>query len=149
MFNCFALTGIEAFQEILAEQKLDHNEEWVATGDFEEEGGYRACRKIMGAVRKPSAILCANDLMAIGAIRALEEMKLLVPENVSVVGFDDMEEAAYHKPLLTTIAFSPYEMGKLAAQKMFSLIAEEPLSEKATVLQGKLVERESTSRTYS
>ena len=118
----------------------------MADGDYEEEGGYRAALKILGAVRRPSAILCASDLMAIGASRALKEKGVSVPEDISIVGFDNMEEAIYHEPPLTTVAFSAYEMGRLAAQKIFQIIAEEPLVEKATTLQAKLLERESTRK---
>lgn len=84
--------------------------------------------------------------MAMGAIRALKENNLSVPEKVSVVGFDNMEEAAYQEPALTTVAFSPYEMGKLAAQKIFRIIAGEELESRATTLQPKLIERESTGK---
>jgi DNA-binding LacI/PurR family transcriptional regulator len=140
------LERFQAFQDNLAEHKLEFHQEWVADGDYEEEGGYKAALKIIASVRRPSAILCASDLMAIGAIRALKEKGVSVPEQMSVVGFDNMEEAAYHEPALTTVAFSAYEMGKLAAQKMFQMIAEETLTEKATTLQPKLIERESTRR---
>ena len=63
-----------------------------------------------------------------------------------MLGFDNMEEAAYHEPALTTVAFSPYEMGKLAAQKMFQIISGEPLVQKATTLPAELIERESTRK---
>jgi LacI family transcriptional regulator len=141
-----ALERFQTFQETLAEHKLDFQNDWVADGDFEEEGGYKAALKIISAIRKPSAILCANDLMAMGAIRALKEKGISVPEGMSIVGFDNMEEAAYNEPALTTVAFSTYEMGKLAAQKMFQMVAEEPLTEKATTLQGELIARESTRK---
>jgi len=141
-----ALERFQAFQENLSEHHLEFEKEWVADGDFEEEGGYLAAKKILKATRKPSAILCASDLMAMGAIRALKENDLLVPEQVSVVGFDNMEEAAYHEPALTTVAFSAYDMGKLAAQKMFQIISGEELAARATTLQAKLIERESTRK---
>jgi len=141
-----ALERFQAFQENLSEHHLEFEKEWVADGDFEEEGGYIAAKKILKATRKPSAILCASDLMAMGAIRALKENDLLVPEQVSVVGFDNMEEAAYHEPALTTVAFSAYDMGKLAAQKMFQIISGEELAARATTLQAKLMERESTRK---
>jgi DNA-binding LacI/PurR family transcriptional regulator len=141
-----ALERFQAFQENLSEHHLEFEKEWVADGDFEEEGGYIAAKKILKATRKPSAILCASDLMAMGAIRALKENDLLVPEQVSVVGFDNMEEAAYHEPALTTVAFSAYDMGKLAAQKMFQIISGEELAARATTLQAKLIERESTRK---
>ncbi|HET9870299.1 MAG TPA: LacI family DNA-binding transcriptional regulator, partial [bacterium] len=141
-----ALERFQAFQETLAEYRLDFQNEWVADGDFEEEGGFRAAQKIMSAVRRPSAILCANDLMAIGAIRALKLKGSNVPEHISVVGFDDMEEAVYHQPALTTVSFSAYQMGRLAAQKMAQIMAEETLEQKATTLQSELIVRESTGR---
>jgi DNA-binding LacI/PurR family transcriptional regulator len=141
-----ALERFQAFQETLAEHRLDFQSEWVADGDFEEEGGYRAAQKILASVRRPSAILCANDLMAIGAIRALKMKGSNVPEHISVVGFDDMEEAIYHQPALTTVSFSAYQMGRLAAQKMSQIMVEETIEQRATTLQSELIVRESTGR---
>jgi DNA-binding LacI/PurR family transcriptional regulator len=141
-----ALERFQSFQDCLSEHHLEFQNEWVADGEFKEEGGYQAALKILSGVRRPSAILCASDIMAIGAIRALREKGLSVPQDISIVGFDNMEEAAYHEPALTTVAFSAIEMGKLSARKMFQLIAEEPLEEKATTLQAELIERESTRK---
>lgn len=141
-----ALERFQAFQENLAEHKLEFVSEWVADGDFEEEGGYKAGLKILSAVRRPSAILCSSDLMAMGLYRALKEKGLNVPGDMSIVGFDNMEEALYHEPPITTVAFSAYEMGKLAACKMFQLISDEPLEKKATTLQAELIERETTRK---
>jgi DNA-binding LacI/PurR family transcriptional regulator len=141
-----ALERFQSFQENLAEHKLDFQQEWAADGDFEEEGGYKAALKILSAVRRPSAILCASDLMAMGATRALKDKGVNVPGDISVVGFDNMDEAAYHEPAITTVAFSAYEMGKLAARKMFQMISEEELAEKASTLQPELIERESTQK---
>lgn len=143
-----AIERYQAYQELLARHHMDFEQDWVGEGDFEEEGGFRACEKIMKAVRKPTAFLCANDLMAMGAIRALKAQGLMVPENISVVGFDNMEEAGYHKPALTTVAFSAYEMGKVAARKMFQIITEETLEHRATTLQPELIERDSTSQLH-
>jgi DNA-binding LacI/PurR family transcriptional regulator len=82
--------------------------------------------------------------MAMGAIRALRELDLKVPENVSIVGFDNMEEARYHDPALTTVSFSGQEMGLLAAQKLMQLLDGEVLKSKGTVLQAELIVRDST-----
>ncbi len=141
-----ALERFQAFQDMLAENKLEFHSEWTADGDFEEEGGYKAALKILAAVRRPSAVICSSDLMAIGAVRAFKEKGVSVPGDISVIGFDNMDEAAYHEPLLTTVAFSAREMGKLAAQKMFQIIGEETLAQGATTLQPKLMERESTRK---
>jgi DNA-binding LacI/PurR family transcriptional regulator len=84
--------------------------------------------------------------MAMGAIRALKEKGVSVPGDMSVVGFDNMEEASYHEPAITTVAFSPFEMGKLSAHKMFQMISGEPLIQKISTLQPELIERESTRK---
>jgi DNA-binding LacI/PurR family transcriptional regulator len=141
-----ALERFQSFQENLAQNKLEFEKEWVADGNFEEEGGYKAALKILTASRRPSALLCASDVMAMGAIRALKEKGISVPGQMSVVGFDNMEEAAYHEPGLTTVSFSASEMGRQAAQKMFQIIAGEPLMSKATTLNPVLIERESTKK---
>ncbi len=141
-----ALERFQAYQEFLAEKKMDFNPEWAADGEFEEAGGYRACQRIFSSVRLPSALLCACDLMAIGAVRALKEKGLTVPGNVSVVGFDNMEEAIYHDPPLTTVAFSAQDMGRMAAEKMVKLMSEEGLMEKVSALSGELIVRESTRK---
>ncbi len=141
-----ALERFQGFQENLAIHQLDFHQEWTADGDYEEEGGYRAALKILSAVSRPSAIICASDLMAMGAIRALKDKGISVPGDISIIGFDNMEEAAYHEPALTTVAFSPYEMGKLSAKKMFQMISGEPLAVKASTLQPELIERESTRK---
>lgn len=140
-----ALERFQAFQGALAEHGMDFVPEWTADGNFEEQGGYDACRQILRAARRPSALVCASDLMAMGAIRALKEEGLRVPESLSVVGFDDMEEAAYFDPPLTTVSFSPHQMGVLAARKMLSLLDSRGLSEKATILEPELKERHSTA----
>jgi len=139
-----ALERYQAFQETLAEKKLPLDPDWVAEGRYEESGGYEAALRIFKSVRKPTAILCASDLMAMGANRALKELKLRVPENVSIVGFDNMEEARYHDPGLTTVSFSGHAMGLLGAQKMIQMLDGEALPKKASLLQAELIVREST-----
>jgi DNA-binding LacI/PurR family transcriptional regulator len=136
----------QAYQDFLASRKMEFQPEWVGDGDFEEAGGYQACRKIFSGARLPSALLCACDLMAIGATRALKEMGLGVPANVSVMGFDNMEEARYHEPSLTTVAFSAQRMGRMAAEKMVSLVAEAKLVENASALSGELISRDSVRK---
>jgi LacI family transcriptional regulator len=138
-----ALERFQSFQEVLAERKMPLVPEWVTEGNYEENGGYEAAKKIFASLRKPTAILCASDLMAMGAVRALREMDIKVPENVSIVGFDNMEEAHYHDPALTTVSFSGQEMGLLAAQKMIQLLEGEALKSKGTTLQAELIVRDS------
>lgn len=80
------------------------------------EIGYVAMKKILSKNKLFTAVFAFNDISAIGAIRALHEAGLQVPEDVSVLGFDDIYAAAFHNPALTTIRQPLFEMGKLAAQ---------------------------------
>jgi DNA-binding LacI/PurR family transcriptional regulator len=139
-----ALERFQAFQEKMAMNNLELRNEWIDDGNFEEQGGYEAAKQILANAHHPTAILCASDLMAIGAIRAIREAELKVPEHISIIGFDNMEETHYHEPALTTISFSGYEMGKVAAQKMFHLCSQEVLESNVTILKPELIIRHST-----
>jgi DNA-binding LacI/PurR family transcriptional regulator len=90
------------------------------------ETGYLATRKLLAAGVKFTAIFAFNDVSAIGAISALREAGLKVPEDISVIGFDDVHAAAFHNPALTTIRQPLYQMGKLAAQHLLKRIANGP-----------------------
>ncbi len=110
------------------------------------EVGYVAVRKLL-RIREPfTALIAFNDVSAIGAIRALREAGLRVPEDISVVGFDDIPFAAYQNPALTTIRQPLWEMGKLAAETVLSRIANgngAPYPKLVTV-EPELIVREST-----
>lgn len=88
------------------------------------EPGYFATQKLLAGGGKFSALFAFNDVSAIGAIRALREAGLSVPEDVSVVGFDDVQSAAYQNPGLTTVRQPLHKMGSLAAQTVLKLIKE-------------------------
>ncbi|MEO6924075.1 MAG: substrate-binding domain-containing protein, partial [Bryocella sp.] len=91
-----------------------------------------------------SALICFNDITAIGAIRAFREAGLRVPADISVIGFDDIESAGYLTPSLTTLRQPLEQMGELAAEHLIALINDDaqPLSE--VLLDPTLLEREST-----
>ncbi len=88
------------------------------------EIGYVAMKKILAARKPFTAVFAFNDVSAIGAIRALEEAGLRVPQDVSVLGFDDIYAAAFLNPALTTIRQPLFEMGKLAAQTVLNQLAK-------------------------
>ncbi len=99
--------------------KIDKNLVAQLEGDIPSpEIGYVATKKILSNKKPFTALFAFNDISAIGAIRALQEVGLRVPEDVSVLGFDDVYAAAFHNPALTTIRQPLFEMGKLAAQTL-------------------------------
>jgi len=111
------------------------------------EVGYDAMKKILSSGEPFTALFAFNDISAIGAIRALQESGRRVPEDVSVVGFDDIRGAAFHIPSLTTIRQPLHQMGSLAAEKLLEKI-NAPNGEFPATLQvePKLMVRESTAR---
>lgn len=111
------------------------------------EVGYVAAKKLLAAANPFTALFAFNDISAIGAIRAFLEAGLRVPEDVSVIGFDDIHAAAFHNPALTTIRQPLWQMGKLAAETLLKRIAGGPEAEYPEILtvEPELVIRQSTS----
>lgn len=115
------------------------------------EPGYHATKKIL-ASRKPfTALFAFNDISAMGAIRAFREAKVRVPQDVSVVGFDDIQGAAYQNPALTTVRQPLREMGRIAAEILLSRIRESKVDPVGTetVVAPRLIVRETTCSVHS
>ncbi|HEY9127511.1 MAG TPA: LacI family DNA-binding transcriptional regulator [Acidobacteriaceae bacterium] len=112
------------------------------------EIGYHPMKQLLAKTRDFTAIFCFNDIAAIGAIRALTEEGLSVPRDVSIVGFDDIQTAAYSTPSLTTVRQPLNEMGKRGARLLLDRIANPSATELAAevVMQPELVMRESTGK---
>jgi len=111
------------------------------------EVGYHAAMKLLAEGAKFTALLAFNDICAIGAIRAFGEAGRRVPKDISVVGFDDIYEAAFHIPALTTIRQPLLEMGRLAAETLVKRIANPAVAAPAALqVKPELVCRESTTR---
>ena len=117
----------------------------VVNGDFTRSSGRVAMNRLMRARRPPDAVFCANDLMAIGAMDATRELGLRVPEDVRLVGFDDIEAAALVSPGLTTVANPAYESGWAAGGLLMDRLAGRHAGVRRTVtLPCRLVVRQSS-----
>ncbi|HXF42678.1 MAG TPA: LacI family DNA-binding transcriptional regulator [Pyrinomonadaceae bacterium] len=111
------------------------------------EVGYSAMKTLLATGEVFTAVFAFNDISAIGAIRALEEMGLRVPKDVSVLGFDDIYAAAFHNPALTTIKQPLFEMGRLAAETLLQRLSNEEAELQSILsVEPTLVVRASTSR---
>jgi LacI family transcriptional regulator len=112
------------------------------------EVGYSAMKSLLATGEKFTAVFAFNDISAIGAIRALEEMGLRIPADVSVLGFDDIYAAAFHNPALTTIRQPLFEMGSLAARTLLQRLSDGRDAKIPEVLsvEPTLVVRSSTAR---
>jgi LacI family transcriptional regulator len=114
--------------------------------DPSPEEGYKATRKLLARKKPFSALFAYNDVSAIGAIRAIREAGLKVPEDISVVGFDDIREATYHLPSLTTVRQPLLRMGHLAAETLTVHIDDEVGRPEVITVEPELVVRESSGR---
>ena len=112
------------------------------------EIGYIAAKKLLAAKKEFTALFAFNDISAIGAIRALREAGLRVPEDVSVLGFDDIYAAAFHNPSLTTIRQPLFEMGRLAAQTLLDNLAKQTAGkiDETLTVEPQLIVRQSTAQ---
>jgi LacI family transcriptional regulator len=109
------------------------------------EIGYPGIKRIVAAGHPFTAVVCFNDVSAIGTIRALHDCGLRVPEDVSVIGYDDIQSASYHVPSLTTIRQPLREMGRVASQFLLDKLSGKP-SPALHLVQPQLVVRESTAQ---
>ncbi|MCR4657888.1 MAG: LacI family transcriptional regulator, partial [Lachnospiraceae bacterium] len=109
-----------AFRDALKENGLTFHRNDYYEGDWREKSGAQAARLLMLSEEMPEILICANDMMAIGAIRKFQEDGLRVPEDVAVTGFDDIIISRYTE--LTTVAVPDYERGFLAAQALIDIL---------------------------
>ncbi len=110
------------FREAFAGAGIPPDSVPVIGGDYTEEAGRRAADHILSMAARPTAVLCANDLMAIGFIRRCLALQVRVPEEISVTGFDDIPEARLLSPELTTVRQPGWEMGRAAATLLLQRI---------------------------
>lgn len=139
-----AASRLAGYHRALAEHRAEPRPT-VVNGDFTRSSGRIAMTKLMRARRRPDAVFCANDLMAIGALDAARELGLRVPEDVRLVGFDDVEAASLVSPALTTVANPAYESGWAAGGLLTDRLAGRHAGARRTVvLPCRLVVRESS-----
>jgi LacI family transcriptional regulator len=114
---------LAGYREALASERLDPDGAPFVSGDYDEASGYELARQLLHGSDNPvTAILCANDLMAIGALRFCRETGIRVPADVSIVGFDNIPTSGLLDPGLTTVAQPGEEMGRAAAQLLLHQI---------------------------
>jgi DNA-binding LacI/PurR family transcriptional regulator len=128
----------------LAEAGLAFDPDLLACGDYGRASGQRATEKLMALPDPPTAIFALNDRMAMGAIWAIRAAGRRVPDDIAVVGFDDIPAAADFNPALTTVRQPGAEMGRVAAQMLLKLIAGEPVPNREVILPAELIIRQSS-----
>src|ERR1700682_3319605 len=142
-----ALARKDAFIRSMSEIGMAANPELIVEGNHSLEGGEEAFAKLLNRSLRPTAILCSNDMTAIGVMRKCYSEKIVVPRDVSVIGFDNIHLSQYILPPLTTIEMSQTELGRLAFQALLLDVQRETPNAKGTeyVLKTNFVQRDSTA----
>jgi len=112
------------YQSELSAQNIAFDPALVQPGDWEYEGGYSAMKRLLALKSPPTAIFASNDLMALGAIGAIQDAGLSVPQDIAVVGYDNREFSRVVRPRITTVSMPVYEMGRTAAELLLKQIAQ-------------------------
>ena len=139
-----SLDRLAAFEAVLSERGLPVREEWISFSDFTQRAGYRAGKELLKREERPSAVFAANDVVALGVLQAADELGIRVPEELSVVGYDDISYAGLPRIELTTVAQPSFEMGRIAAEWLLSVLEGGPQRRLYRLLTPKLVVRRTT-----
>lgn len=135
---------LEGYQQALQEAELPVHSTWQTNHYHTLENGYDAASFIMSQKEKPTAIFACSDQQALGAVNYLQEHGYRIPEDISVMGFDDIDLASLFQPKLTTIRQYPYDMGVLATKLIMDQLKVKKQSDIKNIAPYQLIIREST-----
>ena len=141
-----ARTRRQAFLDGMRAHGIKPDPKLLREGTHTAEGGQQAMAALLKSPKRPTAVLCSNDWTAIGALHAVDAAGLRVPEDISIVGFDDIPLASYTRPPLTSVRMSAGDVGATAFDALFRLIGGERLEGDAYQIPTKLVVRASTAK---
>ncbi|MCG3161973.1 MAG: hypothetical protein DCC59_06455 [Chloroflexi bacterium] len=134
------------YRNALQKHGLPAADGYILEGDFTSESGHALAAKAMKDPNPPSALICGDDMMAFGAMQALKELGYGVPEDVSVIGFDDISLARFSSPPLTTIRQDTYEKGRKAAETLLAFMRDKQnATPRQIMLETSLITRNSTA----
>jgi LacI family transcriptional regulator len=147
-----ATARLNSFLSAMKERGLTVEDRHIVDAGFREQSGYAATKTLLSATQRPTALVALNDLVAIGALHAAADLGLRVPEDLSIVGFDDIEAARMVTPSLTTLRQPTTEIGRLLIQELVRAVERQALMESPTnendtivrLVEPRLVVRQST-----
>lgn len=136
---------MKAYEDCLESQKIPCRQEYVVQGDYSSSGGYSLMKELLKCRPRPTAVMAANDMMAMGAMKAIQAAGFQIPGDISVIGYDDIEMSKLCSPALTTIHQPKYEVGVAAFKLLRQSLQGEEISpeKKRIVLETRMVQRES------
>jgi LacI family transcriptional regulator len=145
LYTDTGIERLEGYRKTLNLANIPFNPDYMVETGYKEADGYKAMSKMLRLADRPTAVFAANDLLAMGAILAIHEKGLRVPEDISVVGFDDIWVADRITPALTTVKIPLYKMGYLAMSMLLNKMKDIPVEQERILLEPSLVVRRSTA----
>ncbi len=133
---------LEGYASGLQRLQLPYRPEYIAGSDFTKESGYAAMNKLLSLPERPTAVICCSDIIAIGAMDAIHDAGYAVPEDFSVIGFDDIEIAHIVRPALTTIRQDTFSIGRKTIELLVDMINDEQFPSPTAVVPTELIVRE-------
>ncbi|KAJ52162.1 LacI family transcriptional regulator [Clostridium tetanomorphum] len=134
------------YKRALLENNIQIDDELVCFSGMKAKDGYEAINKILDKTSSLDAVFCAGDEIAMGAINSLRDKEISVPENVDVIGFDNIYAASMFYPKLTTVSQPMYDMGSVGMRMLIKIINKQDLEKKHYVLEYQLIERNSCKK---
>ena len=137
---------LEGFHRAMGEAGLPPRPEWIVEGDYDPESGVRAMRALSALPERPGALFVCNDMMALGVLQEASRLQIRVPDEMSVIGYDDIYISRYMTPPLTTVHQSTGELGAMAVDTLLDRLEHKRTAGKVIRIEPSLVERESVMR---
>lgn len=135
----------QGFIEALEQANIQPDDRLFKEGAYTPASGFQAMVELLQSPELPTAVFVASDVVAVGAMQAIKQAGLRIPQDIALIGFDDVPMTAYFDPPLTTIRLPAYQLGWTAGKRLVRLILGKPLEEKGVLLSTELVTRESTT----
>lgn len=133
----------EGFINALIDSKIKINSKYFKQGDYDLESGFKAMEELVKLPKTPTAVFCSNDDMAVGAMKAAQSSGLRVPEDISIIGFDDNVFDSYVTPALTTIMKQSKKVSIIGAEKLLDVLNKKQLESEQIYIDTKLIVRDS------
>lgn len=125
--------------------KIKVDESLIKEGDFTPASGYEAMKDLLSLPPYPTAVFVASDVVAIGAIQAIKQAGLRIPQDIEIIGFDDVPMAEFYDPPLSTVRLPAFDLGRLAGDQLIKMILGNDTDLPGVLLETELILRESTS----
>lgn len=136
----------KGYIDALNDNNIKINEDYIMTGKYTLESGYENMKKLLNLSKRPTAVFCANDDIAVGAMKAINESGLNVPDDISIIGFDNSNFCNYVTPTLSSVRKDSLMMSEIGGINLLNIIKNKPVKNQRSYIESTLVIRKSVKK---